>query len=107
MAKFKALYKEKDGYAKMTIYKDVAGEFGTKVAEISEEPSGFARRERIDFLLSSLLNSMMDNRKIGMLFTDAEFEILYKDSYTEELVVFKTRKESLIRGFGSFQATLF
>lgn len=107
MKRFKAIYRERDGYDKLTIYKDDRGRVGKKIAEVSEEPNGFSRRERIDFLLTSLLHSMLDDIKIGELFSDVEFEITYEDKYTKEMVLFKTRKESLIRGFSSFQSTLF
>ena len=107
MKRFKAIYREKDGYDKLTIYKDDRNKVGKKIAEVSEEPNGFSRRARIDFLLMSLLNSMMGDMKVGELFSDAEFEITYEDKYTKEMILFKTRKESLIRGFSSFQTTLF
>lgn len=107
MKQFKAIYREKDGYDKLTIYKNDNGKVGKKIAEVSEEPNGFSRRERIDFLLSSLLNSMMDDIQIGEIFSNTKFEISYEDKYTKETKIFVTRKESLIRGFSSFKTTLF
>lgn len=101
MKTFKCLYKEEYGYSTLNIYMMTAqNRLGQHIAELNQELTDDTIDNKIEKLLTILLESIQENLQTATLFSNSKFNIEYKNPKTGNIEKYVVADDYLVMEYG-------